>query len=250
MISIKSAHEIECMKQAGRIAKKTLDFVKEEIKPGITTAQLDKAVEEFIRSHGATPSFKGYQGFPKSICASLNDEVVHGIPDGRKIKEGDILSVDIGVFYKGYHSDCARTYPVGKISSTAQNLIDVTRQSFYEGIKFAKEGQRLSDISHAIQQYAESYGYSVVRDLTGHGIGTKIHEAPEIPNFGKPAHGPRLYSGMTLAIEPMINEGTYHVNILSNDWTVVTRDHKLSAHYENTILITKGEPLILSKLQD
>lgn len=248
MISIKSKSEIELMKRAGEITAKTFDFVKEIIKPGITTGMIDTAVEKFILGNGATPSFKNYNGFPKSICASVNDEVVHGIPGKRKILDGDIISLDIGVCYKGYQSDCARTYPVGKISDEAKRLIEVTEKSFFKGIELAVEGAHLSDVSSAIQIYAEQNGYSVVRDLTGHGIGKNLHEDPEIPNFGMPGHGPRLRSGMTLAIEPMINEGTYEVNILDNDWTVVTRDGKLSAHYENTILITKTKPIILTML--
>lgn len=248
MISIKSQQEIDCMKKAGCIAHKTLRYIATLIEPGVTTNHIDRLVEDFIKSHGATPSFKGYEGFPKSICTSLNNEVVHGIPGNIKINDGDILSVDVGVCINGYHSDCARTYAVGDISDDAKQLIDVTRQSFYEGIRYAKEGYRLSDISHAIQEYAESFGYSLVRDLTGHGIGKKLHEDPEVPNFGKPGRGPRLYKGMTLAIEPMVNMGSYAVSMLPNDWTIVTRDGKLSAHYENTILITTDEPVILSKL--
>lgn len=248
MISIKSKTEIELMKKAGEITARTFGLVEEMIKPGITTGMIDTAVNKFILSQGGTPSFKNYNGFPKSICASVNEEVVHGIPGNRKIEDGDIISIDIGVCYKGYQSDCARTYPVGTISDEAKRLIKVTEECFFRGIEKAVEGAHLSDVSAAIQTWAEENGYSVVRDLTGHGIGRNLHEDPEIPNFGKPGHGPRLRAGMTLAVEPMINMGTYKVNILDNDWTVVTRDNKLSAHYENTILITKTKPIILTML--
>ena len=248
MIIVKSNREIEIMKEAGKIAAEAHKFVSEMIEVGITTSKLDKEVEKFIRSKNAIPTFKGYQGFPASICSSINEEVVHGIPNQRQLKDGDILSVDIGVTYKGYVGDTAKTYPVGKISSKAQQLIDVTRKSFYEGIKFAKEGYRLSDISHAIQKCVEEEGFSVVRDFVGHGVGKDMHEDPQIPNFGKPNKGPRLKKGMTFAIEPMVNEGEYHVQILENDWTVITRDRKLSAHYEHSIATTDGEPYILTSL--
>jgi methionyl aminopeptidase len=218
------------------------------IEVGITTKELDEEVEKFIRSKNAVPTFKGYQGFPASICASINEEVVHGIPDNRKLLDGDIISVDIGVTYKGYVGDTAKTYPVGKISDDAKRLIEVTRKSFYEGIKFAKEGYRLSDISHAIQKCVEEEGFSVVRDFVGHGVGRDMHEDPQIPNFGEPNKGPRLKKGMTFAIEPMVNEGKYHVLMLENNWTVITRDKKLSAHYEHSIAITDGEPYILTSL--
>lgn len=249
MIIIKTQREIEIMRKAGRIVAGAHELVKKYIKPGISTMELDKIVEEYIRSCNAIPAFKGYNGFPASICASVNEEVVHGIPSSTVIlKDGDIISVDIGAVFEGYVGDGAKTHPVGQIDSEKEKLIKVTRQSFYEGIKYAKPGFRLSDISHAIQSYAESFGFSVVRDFVGHGIGKKMHEEPQIPNFGSPGKGPRLQKGMVLAIEPMINAGKYHVNILSNDWTVVTLDGKPSAHYEHTIAITDGEPELLTIL--
>lgn len=249
MIIIKTQREIEIMRKAGRIVAGAHDLVKRHIRPGISTLELDKMVEEYIKSCNAIPAFKGYNGFPASICTSVNEEVVHGIPSSSvKLKDGDIISVDIGSVFEGYVGDGAKTYPVGQIDSEKEKLIRVTRQSFYEGIKYAKPGFRLSDISHAIQTYAESFGFSVVRDFVGHGVGKKMHEEPQIPNFGKPGKGPRLQKGMVLAIEPMINAGKYHVNILSNDWTVVTLDGKPSAHYEHTIAITDGEPELLTIL--
>lgn len=248
MIVIKSKQQIELMREASKIVAETHQILKEAVRPGISTLELDKIAEDNIRKYNAIPSFKGYGGFPGSICASVNDEVVHGIPGSRILKEGDIVSLDIGAYYKGYHSDSAKTHGVGVISEEDRKLIEVTKQSFYEGIKFAKEGYRLSDISHAIQEYVEKYGFSVVRDLVGHGIGTQLHEDPQIPNYGLPGKGPRLQSGMVLAIEPMINAGRYKVKILSDDWTVVTADGKKSAHYEHTIAITNDEPIILSSL--
>ena len=248
MIVIKSKQQIELMREAGKIVAETHQILKEAVRPGISTLELDKIAEDNIRKYNAIPSFKGYGGFPGSICASVNDEVVHGIPSSRILKEGDIVSLDIGAYYKGYHSDSAKTHGVGVISEEDRKLIEVAKQSFYEGIKFAKEGYRLSDISHAIQEYVEKYGFSVVRDLVGHGIGTQLHEDPQIPNYGLPGKGPRLQSGMVLAIEPMINAGRYKVKILSDDWTVVTADGKKSAHYEHTIAITEDEPIILSKI--
>lgn len=248
MIIIKTDHEVEIMREAGRIVGGVHELMAKYIKPGITTAELDKIAEEFIRSKGAIPTFKGYGGFPASICASVNEEVVHGIPSDRVLLEGDIVSIDAGATLNGYVGDAARTFAVGKISSDKKKLIEVTKQSFFEGIKFAKEGYKLSDISHAIQQYAESYGFSVVRDFVGHGVGKEMHEAPQIPNFGRPHRGPKLQKGMVLAVEPMINMGTFHVKILSNDWTVVTTDGKPSAHYENTFAITDGEPMLLTVL--
>lgn len=248
MITIKSKKEIEIMREAGKILAETHEILKEAITPGISTLELDKIAEDNIRKYGAIPSFKGYGGFPSSICASVNEAVVHGIPNSKPLKEGDIVSIDIGTYYKGYHSDAAKTHAVGVITEEDRRLIEVTRQSFYEGIKFAREGYRLSDISHAIQAHVEQYGYSVVRDLVGHGIGTNLHEDPQIPNYGLPNKGPRLQAGMVLAIEPMINIGTYKVKTLSDDWTVVTLDGKKSAHYEHTIAVTKDEPIILSRL--
>lgn len=246
-VSIKSQREIELMREAGRILSITHDELEKVIKPGISTMDIDKLGEEIIRSYGCIPSFKNYEGYPASICVSVNDEVVHGIPDKKHIlREGDIVSLDAGVIYKGYHSDAARTYAVGEISDKARDLIEVTKQSFFEGIKFAKSGYHLKDIGKAIQQYVEERGYSVVRDLVGHGIGNHLHEDPEIPNFKTLKRGICLQPGMTLAIEPMINEGVADVFWMDNDWTVVTADGKLSAHYENTVLITEGEPEILS----
>jgi methionyl aminopeptidase len=247
MITIKSHKEIELMRQAGRIVAGAHALVGKLIRPGITTLELDRAVEKYIRDADAIPTFKGYGGFPKSICASVNEEVVHGIPGKRKLLEGDIISVDIGATYQGYVGDAAATHGVGAISDEAQKLIDVTRESFFKGIAFAREGYRLSDISNAVQTYVEENGFSVVRDYVGHGVGKKMHEDPPIPNYGLEGHGPRLRQGMTLAIEPMVNVGTYEVVVLDNDWTVVTTDGKLSSHYEHTILITgNGEPELLT----
>lgn len=248
-VTIKSQHEIELMREAGKILAKTHDELAKAIRPGMTTLEIDKIGEEIIRSYGCIPSFLNYEGYPASICVSVNDEVVHGIPSkDRILVDGDIVSLDAGVIYKGYHSDAARTVAVGEISEEAKKLIEVTRQSFFEGIKFAKEGYHLHDISNAIGDYCESRGYGVVRDLVGHGIGRNLHEDPEIPNFRQRRRGIKLQAGMTLAVEPMVNIGTCEVSWLDDDWTVVTDDGSLSAHYENTILITKGEPEILSLL--
>lgn len=247
MIKIKSRSEVENMRVAGRIVAETFEALKEAIKPGVTTLELDEIAAKHIKKCGAVASFKNYNGYPKSICTSVNSQVVHGIPNRSTVlKEGDIVSIDIGACYKGYHGDSANTFGVGKISDEAQRLIDVTRQSFYEGIKYATAGNRLYDISGAIQEYAEENGYSVVRALVGHGVGSSLHEAPEVPNFGTRGRGVRLISGMTLAIEPMINMGTYHVNTLSDGWTVVTADGKLSAHYEHSVLITDNECELLT----
>lgn len=248
-VTIKSQHEIELMREAGKILAKTHNELAKAIRPGMTTLEIDKIGEEIIRSYGCIPSFLNYEGYPASICVSVNDEVVHGIPSkDRILVDGDIVSLDAGVIYKGYHSDAARTVAVGEISEEAKKLIEVTRQSFFEGIKFAKEGYHLHDISNAIGDYCESRGYGVVRDLVGHGIGRNLHEDPEIPNFRQRRRGIKLQAGMTLAVEPMVNIGTCEVSWLDDDWTVVTDDGSLSAHYENTILITKGEPEILSLL--
>lgn len=237
------------MRQAGKIVAECHDLVASEIRPGITTLELDRIAEKFIRSKNAYPTFLGYQGFPNSICASINGEVVHGIPDGRRLHEGDIISIDLGATFQGYVGDAARTHPVGAVSDEARHLIEVTETSFYKGIAFAKEGFRLSDISHAVQEYVEANGFSVVRDYVGHGIGKQMHEDPPIPNFGKAGHGPRLRKGMCLAVEPMVNAGTHRVRTLKNHWTVVTADGALSAHYENTICITGTEaPEILTIL--
>ena len=246
-ITIKSEREIELMTQAGRILEIVHEEMEKALKPGMTTLDIDAIGEEVIRSYGCEPSFLNYNGYPASICVSVNEEVVHGIPSrNRIIQEGDIVSLDAGRIYKGYHSDAARTHAVGEISEEAKKLIEVTRQSFFEGIKYAKEGNYLFEISGAIGRYAAGFGYGVVRELCGHGIGTHLHEDPEIPNFPMMRRGPKLKAGMTLAIEPMINLGTEKVRWLDDDWTVVTRDGKLSAHYENTVLITKGEPILLT----
>ena len=250
MITIKSKHELKIMQKAGQISKAALLAAGDLVAPGVTTRQLDEAARRVIEKAGAKPAFLGYGGFPATICCSINDEVIHGIPGDRVIQEGDIVSIDTGAIYEGYYGDNAATFGAGKISEEAQKLIDVTRQSFYEGIKFARKGQRISDISHAIGAYCEARGYGVVREFVGHGIGTKMHEAPEIPNFGAPGHGPRLMPGMTLAIEPMINMGTWKVKVLPDGWTVKTMDGSLSAHYENTVLITEGEPIILTSVGD
>ena len=246
-VTIKSAREIELMREAGRLLAEVHDELAAFIKPGISTKDIDKLGEKLIRDRGCIPNFLNYNGYPASVCVSVNDEVVHGIPNKNRIlQEGDIVSLDAGLIYKGYHSDAARTYGVGTISKEAQQLIDVTRQSFFEGIKYAKAGNRLHDISNAIAAYAESFGYGVVRDLVGHGIGTALHEDPQIPNFKQHRRGMKLMPGMTLAIEPMINAGTWEICWLDDDWTVVSEDGSLSAHYENTVLITDGEPEILT----
>ena len=246
-VTIKSPREIELMREAGRILAKTHEELAKNLRPGMSTWDIDHMGEEIIRSYGCIPSFKNYNGYPASICVSVNDEVVHGIPHKEHfLDEGDIVSLDAGVIYKGYHSDAARTYGIGEIDDDAKKLIEVTRQSFFEGIKFAKAGNHLNDISAAIQKYAESFGFGVVRDLVGHGIGSHRHEDPEIPNFARKRKGILLQPGMTLAIEPMITEGSYEVVWLDDDWTVMTEDGGWAAHYENTILITEGEPEILS----
>lgn len=247
MITIKSAQQIEKMRASARITKEALEYIESLVKPGVTTAQLNKKAHEFILSKGAKPNFLNYGGFPASICTSINDVVVHGIPSReRALKEGDIISVDMGVVLDGFHSDAARTFAVGNISDSAKRLIDVTKQSFFEGIKHLKHGAKLGDLSFAIQSFVEDNGYSVVRDLVGHGIGRALHEDPSVPNFGKAGRGVRLAAGMTLAIEPMVNEGGYEVSVLDDDWTVVTDDGSLSAHYENTVLITKDGYEILT----
>ena len=248
MIIIKSQKEIEIMREAGKIVAETHEILKSAIVPGISTLELDKIAEENIRKYNAIPSFKGYGGFPGSICASINEEVVHGIPSKKILKEGDIVSLDVGAYYKGYHSDSAKTHGVGVISEEDRKLIEVAKQSFYEGIKFAKLGYRLSDISHAIQAHVEKHGFSVVRDLVGHGVGSELHEDPQIPNYGSPGKGPKLKEGMVLAIEPMVNAGKFHVKMLGDGWTIVTIDSKKSAHYEHTIAITEDGPLILTRL--
>lgn len=246
-ITIKSDREIRLMAEAGQILAKVHEELEKAICPGITTGEIDRLGEKLIRSYDCIPSFLDYHGYPASICVSVNNEVVHGIPSDRRIlQEGDIVSLDAGVIHRGYHSDAARTVGVGTISDAARKLIHVTRDSFFAGLEYAREGNYLFDISKGIGNYAESRGYGVVRDLCGHGIGTELHEAPEIPNYDVGRRGVKLKAGMTLAIEPMINTGTWEVDWLDDDWTVVTRDGGLSAHYENTILITEGDPVILS----
>ena len=246
MITLKSQSEIELMRRAGKITAAARALAGEMVRPGVTTHEIDSAVEQFIRKQGAVPSFLHYNGYPASVCISVNDEIIHGIPGKRVLVEGDIVSIDVGAYIGGFHGDCAATFACGKISRKAQSLIDVTRQSFFEGIQYAKEGQRLQDISAAIQKYVESHGYSVVREYVGHGVGAKMHEPPEIPNYGHPGRGPRLLRGMTLAIEPMVNAGKAAIQLLPDGWTVKTADGKWSAHYENTVLITDGEPEILT----
>jgi len=246
MIAIKNEHELLCMRQACKITAAARALAGEMVRPGVSTKAIDKAVYDYIVSQGAKPSFLNYHGFPASTCISVNSTVIHGIPGGYVLQEGDIVSVDVGAYYKGFHGDCAATFPCGAISTEAQKLIQVTRQSFFEGIRFAKRGHRVSDISHAIQTYVESNGFSVVRAFVGHGVGAQLHEEPEVPNFGTPGRGPRLLPGMTLAIEPMVNAGGFDVRVLKDGWTTVTADGKLSAHYENTVLITDGEPEILT----
>lgn len=246
MITLKSSHEIDLMRRSGKITAAARALAGEMVKPGVTTQEINDAVERFIRQQGAVPSFLHYNGYPASVCISVNDEIIHGIPGKRVLQEGDIVSVDVGAYIGGFHGDCAATFPCGRVSPEAQRLIDVTRQSFFEGIRFAREGQRLQDISAAVQTYVERNGFSVVREYVGHGVGAKMHESPEIPNYGRPGHGPRLLRGMTLAVEPMVNAGSAAITQLSDGWTVKTADGKWAAHYENTILITDGAPEILT----
>lgn len=246
MITIKSEAELNSMRRAGKIVAMVLKELEKLIKPGVTTKELDEFAEEYIIKNGGIPSFKGLYGYPASICTSINDEVVHGIPGMRKLVSGDIISIDVGVCVDGLHADAARTFAVGEISETAKLLIKTTEESFFEGIKNAVAGKRVGDISNSIQRYVESRGFSVVRDLVGHGIGRKFHESPQVPNFGKAGVGIRLIKNMTLAIEPMVNEGTFKVYTAEDGWTVKTLDGKLSAHYENTIIITEGLPEIIT----
>ena len=247
MITIKSHKEVDYMRKAGKIVSGTFEALKQAIKPGITTKELDRIAYEYIISHDAKPSFKGYSGFPASICTSVNEQVIHGIPDGRKLCDGDIISIDIGACYKGYHGDSAKTFAVGNISDEAQRLIDVTRQSFYEGIAYARRGNRICEISAAVQDCVEKNGFGVVRDYTGHGVGSSLHEEPSILNYVTKVRGPRMLAGMTIAVEPMVTAGHYDVYVEDNDWTVCTDDGSLSAHYEHTILITDGECEILTR---
>lgn len=249
MIIIKNKKEIDLMRAAGKIVSETLMLVEEKVRPGITTAEIDRVAEEFITKHGAKPSFKGLYGFPASLCISVNEQVVHGIPGDYVLKDGDIVSVDCGAFLNGFHGDAARTFAVGNVSEVAKKLIKATEESFFKGIEYAKIGNRITDISHGVQSYIETLGFSVVRDFVGHGIGRVVHEDPEVPNFGKPGKGPKLLEGMALAIEPMVNIGSYKVKTLNNNWTVVTSDGSLSAHYENTIMILPDGPEILTLMK-
>lgn len=247
MIIIKSKAQIDAMRKAGRIAASALKKAGENVRPGITTFELDNIVREFILSKGARPSFLGYGGFPASACISVNSEVIHGIPSKKRVvKEGDIVSIDVGAYIDGVHGDCADTFFAGPVNERAKRLVEVTKAAFFEGMKYARSDCRIGDIGSAIEGHITAYGYSVVRQYVGHGVGTLLHEAPEVPNFGLSGKGVRLTKGMTIAVEPMINEGTYEVEVLSNNWTVVTKDKRLSAHYENTVLITDGEPEILT----
>ena len=246
MIAIKNEQELLAMRQACKITAAARALAGDMVRPGVSTKAIDRAVREFILEQGAKPSFLHYNGFPGSSCISVNSTVIHGIPDGYLLQDGDIVSVDVGAYYKGFHGDCAATFSCGTVSAEAERLIQVTKQSFFEGMRFAKAGHRVSDISHAIQTYVESNGFSVVRSFVGHCVGAQLHEEPEVPNFGSPGRGPRLLPGMTLAVEPMVNQGVYDVRVLKDGWTTVTADGKLSAHYENTVLITDGEPEILT----
>lgn len=248
MIILKSDRELSYLRDAGKVVAKTLAEVKKAVKPDVTTLELDRIAEEYIKSCGATPAFKGYHGFPGNICTSVNEEVVHGIPGLRKLKNGDNVSIDIGAVINGYYGDAAITVPVGEVDAEVQKLLDVTEKALYKGIEQAVVGNRLSDISHAIQKHAEAHGYGVVRDYVGHGIGRNMHEDPQIPNYGPPGRGPRLKAGMTLAIEPMVNMGTHEVKALDDGWTVVTLDRKPSAHFEHTVAILPDGPEILTKL--
>jgi len=250
MIIIKSREEIDIMRVPCRVTGELLNELAGVIKPGMSTMDIDTYCADYIKAHGMIPTFKDYGGFPGNVCVSVNDEVVHGIPDSKRILfEGDIVSVDVGATYKGYTSDAARTYPVGKISEEAARLIEVTRASFFAGIEYARKGYRLSDISHAVQETAEAAGFSVIRDFVGHGVGRELHEDPQVPNYGRAGRGPRLVPGMTLAIEPMIAVGDYEIETLLNDWTAVTIDGKYAAHYENTVVITDGDPEILTLVE-
>jgi methionyl aminopeptidase len=248
-VKIKSDQQIERMREAGKIVAYTHEVLKAHIKPGITTKELDAIAEKEIKKYDAIPAFKGYGGFPGAICTSVNEQVVHGIPGPYVLKDGDIISIDIGAYKDNFYGDAARTHGVGSVSEEAQKLMDVTKNSFYEGLKYCKEGYRLSDVSHAIQSYVESYGFSIVRDYVGHGIGTALHEDPQIPNYGNPGRGLRLVKGMVLAIEPMVNAGIHTVKVLEDDWTVVTTDGRYSAHYEHTLAITDEDPMLLTSME-
>ena len=251
LISIKSPNEIRLMRRAGRVTAQARALAGSMVRPGVSTLEIDHAVRKFIESQGGTPSFLNYAGYPGSACISVNDVVIHGIPSRHTVlREGDIVSVDVGACIDGFHGDCAATYACGQISDEARRLIEVTQQSFWEGIQFARVGYRVSDISHAVQAYVEPFGYSLVRDYVGHGVGAKLHEPPEVPNFGPAGHGPRLMAGMTLAVEPMVNQGTWEIQVMKDGWTVKTADGKLAAHYENSILITDGDPEVLTVTED
>lgn len=246
MIILKSKEQLEKMRKVGQIVAKTLELMEENVKVGVTTKQLDKLAEDYIRSQGAIPSFKGYGGFPTAICASPNEQIVHGFPNDEPLKEGDIISIDVGAFKYGFHADAARTFPVGVVKKEIQDLIDVTKQSFYEGLKEVKIGNRIGDISNAIQTYVEKHGYSIVRELVGHGVGKELHEDPQVPNFGAKNSGPKIESGLVIAIEPMVNLGKKEVVFESDGWTTRTKDKKPSAHYENTVAITEDGVEILT----
>ena len=246
MICVKTERELEIMRRACKITAAARALAGEMVRPGVTTGEIDKAVHDFIVSQGAKPSFLHYQGFPASACISVNEVVSHGIPGRQVLKDGDIVSVDVGALYQGFHGECAATFACGNISPEAKRLIEVTKQSFFEGIRFARQGYRVSDISHAVQAYVEANGFSVVRAFVGHGVGERLHEEPSVPNYGAPGKGPRLVKNMTIAVEPMVNMGTYEVRVLKDGWTTVTADGKLAAHYENSILITDGEAEILT----
>jgi methionyl aminopeptidase len=248
MIVLKTAQEIAYMRQAGRLVALTLQELKEKVRPGVTTAELDQFAEDFIRRAGAVPAFKGYQGYPATICASVNEMVVHGIPGLRKLENGDIISIDIGTIFHGFNGDGAATFPVGDISDAAAELLEVTEQSLYAGVTQAVVGNRIGDIGAAVQQYVEARGFSVVRDFVGHGIGRRMHEEPQVPNFGENGRGPRLQAGMTIAIEPMVNTGSYDVRVLPDRWGVVTKDGSLSAHFEHTVAVVVAQPEILTRL--
>lgn len=248
MIILKSQEEIEKIALSCRIVAKTLDYLRDKVNPGITTKEIERLAEDFIRANNAVPAFKGYKGYPASICASVNNEVIHGIPSDRVLEEGDILGIDLGVYKDGFYGDAAYTFPVGKVDSEVERLLRVTEESLNIGIEKAMEDNRVSDISHSIQKHIETNGFSVVRAFVGHGIGRNLHEDPQIPNFGSPGRGPRLRSGMTLAIEPMVNEGGHEVVVIDDGWTAITLDGKLSAHFEHTILVTSDKPRILTKI--
>ena len=248
MIKLKNNIELDLMREAGKITGGALEVAQGLVRPGVVLSHIDVEIRHFIERHKAKPSFLGYNGFPASACISVNDEVIHGIPSERRLEEGDIVKVDVGALYKGYHGDAARTFFCGKVSDEARRLERITRESFFEGVKFVTSSNRLGDVSHSIQEYVEKNGFSVVREYVGHGIGKSLHEDPEIPNFGMAGRGPRLYEGMTLAIEPMVNAGGEAIDVADNDWTVFTIDGSLSAHYENTVAITENGPEILTKI--